>query len=226
MSSASNQLVLQLNGAHYFLLRRLHSLTGVVFAGYLAIHLLVNATIAEGGPPGREMYQVQVNRIHDLPLLRLIEWALVFAPILYHAIHGIWITLGGQPNTLSYPFGRNWLYLMQRMSAVVVLLFVLFHVLALKYGAFGARLAFEPGRAMTSIVRHMTASPLVAWVVYPLGILAACFHAANGIWTAGITWGLTTSADAQRRWGILATVVFAALFAAGMTALVASVRAG
>lgn len=226
MSSASDQLALQLSGAHYFLLRRLHSLTGVVFAGYLAIHLLVNATIAEGGPPGRESYQVQVNRIHDLPFLWLIEWGLVFAPILYHAIHGIWITLSGQPNTLSYPFGRNWLYLMQRISAVVVLLFILFHVLALKYGAFGSRLAFEPGRAMASIVRHMTASPLVAWVVYPVGILAACFHAANGIWTAGITWGLTTSADAQRRWGIFATAVFAALFAAGMTALVAAVRAG
>jgi len=226
VSSASDQMLIQISGAHYFLLRRLHSLTGIVFAGYLALHLLINATIVEGGAPGREVYQVQVNKIHDLPFLRLIEWALIFAPILYHAIHGIWITLSGQPNTLSYPFGRNWLYLMQRVSAVIVLLFVLFHVLALKYGAFGTGLAFEPQQAMRSIVRHMAANRFVAWVVYPLGILAACFHAANGIWAAGITWGLTTSAGAQRRWGIIAAAIFALLLAAGMTALIGALRAG
>ena len=36
-------------GQYHFLLRRLHSLTGIVFGGYLVVHLLINATIAQGG---------------------------------------------------------------------------------------------------------------------------------------------------------------------------------
>ena len=35
----------------------------------------------------------------------------------------------------------------------------------------------------------------------PLGILASCYHLANGFWTAAITWGLTIS-DARRTLGL------------------------
>src|SRR6187401_2058811 len=54
---------------HYFLLRRLHSLTGIVFGGYLIVHLLVNATIAQMGA----VFQTQVQKIHDLPFLWAFE---------------------------------------------------------------------------------------------------------------------------------------------------------
>ena len=37
-----------LGGKHHFLLRRLHSLTGILFGGYVAVHLIINATIAQG----------------------------------------------------------------------------------------------------------------------------------------------------------------------------------
>ena len=39
------------------------------------------------------------------------------------------------------------------------------------------------------------------WIFYLLGIWAATFHFANGLWTAAIAWGLTTTARAQKRWG-------------------------
>jgi succinate dehydrogenase / fumarate reductase cytochrome b subunit len=207
-----------IGGHHHFLLRRLHSLTGLVFGGYLIVHLLVNATIAQGGM----VYQLQVDKIHDLPFLPVVEWAFIFLPIIFHTIYGIWITLTGQPNLTNYPFGKNIFYVLQRVSAIIIVLFILFHVLALKYGLFGTTLSFEPHRALQTVALHMHAGWPIVWIIYPLGILASCYHLANGFWTAAITWGLTISAAAQRRWGFVCIALFVLTFAAGMIALAAA----
>jgi succinate dehydrogenase / fumarate reductase cytochrome b subunit len=209
-----------LGGRHYFLFRRLHSLTGLVFGGYLIVHLLVNATIAQGGV----VYQTQVDKIHSLPFLPAIEWAFIYIPIIFHTIYGIWITLTGQPNVIQYRYGKNVLYTLQRASAMVIVVFMLFHVLSLKYGLFHTNLSFDPQRALPAVVRHMHFAWWITWVVYPLGILASCFHLANGFWTAAITWGLTISAEAQKRWGCVCAGLFAVTFVAGMLALVSAAR--
>ena len=208
-------------GRYHFLLRRLHSLTGLVFGGYLVVHLLVNATIAQGG----RVYQTQVDKIHDLPFLPVIEWTFIYLPILYHTVYGVWITLTGQPNVGRYPYEKNWFYLFQRISAVIIVFFMLFHVLALKYGLFGTNLRFNPhGGALRTVAQHMETSFFITWIVYPLGILASCYHLANGFWTAAITWGLTISEASQKRWGYACAGLFAVTFVAGMIALAAAAR--
>ena len=205
-----------LGGQAHFLLRRLHSLTGLVFGGYLVVHLVVNATLSQGTNP--DIYQMQVDKIHSLPLLLILEWVLIFLPILFHALYGIWITVNGQPNVNQYPFGKNWFYLLQRISAIIIAAFIPFHVLAMK-GFFGPALRFDPHHATLTVIDHINASPLLAYFVYPLGILASCFHLANGFWTAAITWGLTVSAAAQRRWGLVCIGIFVATLACGAAAL-------
>jgi succinate dehydrogenase / fumarate reductase cytochrome b subunit len=220
-ATATDLTVPTLGGRHHFLLRRLHSLTGIVFGGYLIIHLLVNATIAQG----KNVYQTQVDKIHDLPFLPVIEWAFIYLPILYHTVYGVWITLTGQPNIDRYRYTKNVFYVLQRGSAVIIVFFMLFHVLALKYGLFGANLAFNPHRgALKTVAQHMEASFFNTSFVYPVGILASCYHLANGFWTAAITWGLTVSAGAQKRWGYACAGLFALTLIAGMVALVAAAR--
>lgn len=192
-----------------------------MFGGYLIVHLTVNATIAQGD----SMYQQQVDKIHSLPFLTAIEWSAIFIPVLFHAFYGIWITVNGRPNVGNYPYAKNIFYLLQRISAVIILLFLFFHVLSLKYGAFGESLAFEPhGGAMQSIARHFAASPWLPFVVYPLGVIAAAYHTANGFWTAAITWGLTVSSAAQKRFGQVCTGLGVVLAVLGLIAVVASVR--
>ncbi|MGB7158238.1 MAG: succinate dehydrogenase cytochrome b558 subunit [Tepidisphaeraceae bacterium] len=206
-----------LGGRAHFLIRRLHSLTGLVFGGYLVVHLLVNATIAQDPP----VYQVQVDKIHSLPFLPVIEWTFIYLPILFHTVYGAWIIATGQPNVGRYPYEKNWFYLLQRISAVILVFFILFHVLSLKYGALGVNLSFDHHEALGTVGRHLDHGFLV-WVVYPIGILASCYHLANGLWTAAITWGLTVSERSQKRWGLVCAGLFVLTFIAGMTALVAS----
>lgn len=219
-NTAPDLTVPLLGGRHHFLLRRLHSLTGIFFGLYLLVHLAVNATIAQGGM----VYQWQVNKIHELPLLPLVEWTFIYIPLLYHTIYGAWIILTGQPNTFDYPYVMNWNYLLQRISAVIIIFFVLFHVLSFKYGLFGINFAFAPDRALATVGQHFDGSVFVTFVLYPIGIIASCFHLANGFYTAGITWGLTVSAGAQRRWAAVCTIIFIMTLIAGMVALIAGIR--
>ncbi len=220
MSIATVSAPSALTAHREFLLRRLHSLTGILFGGYLLVHLAVNATIAQGGA----VYQNQVNKIHDLPFLPLIEWTFIYLPILFHTFYGMWIIVTGRPNVGSYPYAKNVYYTLQRISAIIIVVFIAFHVLSFKYGAFGLNLSFEPQRALATVGRHFSEHGWITWGLYPLGILAACFHLANGFWTAAITWGLTISAGAQRRWGLICAGLFVLSFAAGMIALIAGAK--
>lgn len=216
MSTATtSDVAVPLVGGQHFLLRRLHSLTGLVFGGYLVVHLLVNATIAQGGA----VFQTQVDKIHSLPFLPLIEWTFIYLPIIFHTIYGIWIILSGQPNVANYPYAKNIFYLAQRVSAVIIVLFMIFHVLSLKYGLLGSNLSFNPTAAMRTVATHMDVSFFITWIVYPIGILASCYHLANGFWTAAITWGLTVSKAAQKRWGLVCAGLFFVTLSAGILAL-------
>lgn len=214
----------------HFLLRRLHSLTGLVFGGYLVVHLLINATLVEGtrydGEP--TVYQQQVAKIHSLPLLPVVEVAFIYLPILFHTVYGIWITVTGKPNVANYPYGKNWFYVLQRASAIILVGFMLFHVLSMKGvfgGELGLALTFAPFHATQSTVNHMQAAWWVGYVIYPIGILASCYHLANGFWTAGITWGLTISKQSQKRWGLACVGLFVLTLVCGGAALAATLRA-
>jgi succinate dehydrogenase / fumarate reductase cytochrome b subunit len=205
-----------------FLLRRLHSLTGLVFGGYIVVHLVVNATMIQGTSP-QDIFQLQVDKIHALPFLWGVEWLFIYLPIIFHTVYGVWIILGGQPNVEKYPFAKNYFYLAQRISAVIIAFFVLFHVLGMK-GLLGSTLQFVPEDATRSTARHINSSLWVAYLVYPIGIIASCYHLANGFWTAAITWGVTISAGSQRRWGYVCTALFGFTLCCGFLALGAAIR--
>jgi succinate dehydrogenase / fumarate reductase, cytochrome b subunit len=209
-------------GHRPFYLARLHSLTGILFGGYIIVHLLINATLAEGYRTGdpQTVFQRQVNTIDSVPFLRLTVWTLIYLPIIYHTLYGLWLTYGGKPNINQYPYGKNAFYLVQRISALVLVAFIFFHVTAMK-GFWSDSLKFDRWHATESTVAHLNSRWFIGWFVYPVGIFAACYHLAYGFWTAAITWGLTISSGAQRRWGWVCLALFVFTFTCGITALVA-----
>ncbi len=213
-----------LRGIAPFLLRRLHSLSGILFGGYVLLHLAVNASLVENyrydGLP--TVYQQQVDKIHSLPFLSAISFGAILLPIIYHTIYGVYILINGKPNVADYGYTRNWLYLLQRISALVLILFIAFHYLAFK-GTFnsvlGNEMHFVPSKATESTVLHFQQHWWIGWIVYPIGVIAATFHTANGFYAAGVAWGLTISARAQRRWGGVCVGLFLFATACGLTAV-------
>jgi succinate dehydrogenase / fumarate reductase cytochrome b subunit len=69
----------------------------------------------------------------------------------------------------------------------------------------------------------MAMNGFVMPLLYAIGVLAAVFHLANGIWTMGITWGVWISPAAQRRADIACGVFGAGLAVLSLAALFGAV---
>ena len=188
-------------GRNQFLIYRLFSMAGIFPVGaYFVIHLLTNFTVLDSPA----MFQGMVDKIHSLGfLLPLVEWVFIFIPIAFHAVVGLIIISGGMPNTGSYPIAGNIRYTLQRATGMIALVFITWHVIQLHY-FFGAPFKGVGGAQFDDV--HATSSAATAiqaafWVqiCYAIGVLACSYHFANGLWTAGITWGIWMSAAAQAR---------------------------
>jgi succinate dehydrogenase / fumarate reductase cytochrome b subunit len=214
---------------HHFLLRRLHSLSGLVPIGaFVAFHLFTNMQMLLGS------FQHEVNWIHSQPALFFMEVGVLWLPIAFHGLLGLVYTFTGMPNNPAYPYGANWRYTLQRISGVLAMIFIFLHVAILRwrwelpgwYTPFFSKGISGPGGVVTDLAQYSTAvalaNPLVL-ALYVVGVLAVVYHLANGLWTAAITWGLTLSVEAQRRWGYVCIAVFVALAGCGGAALVGAV---
>jgi succinate dehydrogenase cytochrome b subunit len=205
---------------HEFLLRRLHSLSGLVPVGaYMVIHLLTNASVLDGPAT----FQRNVYAIHGLgAVLPLVEWTFIFLPLIYHALYGVLITRGALPNSGTYRYGSNVRYTLQRATGMIAFVFIFWHVFHM-HGWFHFE-AWERGvaeplhgaqfRAYNAASTAAAAlQPIIVQILYAVGVLSCVFHLANGIWTFGITWGLWVTPAAQR-WASGVSLVFGVLLAA------------
>ena len=189
---------------HEFLLRRLHSLTGLVPVGaYMVVHLLTNLSVLDG--PGT--FQRNVYAIHALGrALPIVEWGFIFLPILFHAVFGVVIIAGGLPN--SYPYAKNYRYTLQRATGMIAFAFIVWHVFHMHgwihadWWITGVVARFD-GAQFRAFNAASTASAALqsglVVVLYLIGVLSCVYHLANGIWTMGITWGVWLTPAAQRR---------------------------
>ncbi len=205
---------------NHFLLRRLHSLAGVVPVGlFLVFHLFENSRAIQGP----EAYNQVVLSINSLPFILLIEIFGIFLPLYFHAIYGIWIAADARHNVSQYSYGRNWAFLWQRITGIITLFFVTYHIWHFRVQkALGK---YDVGTAMPGLPDYFTvaeafASPL-AKVVYGIGIVAAAYHFANGLYTFLITWGITIGPRSQRVSSLVTNLLFVLVSAMGLTALFA-----
>lgn len=202
---------------HYFLIRRLHSLSGLVPVGvFLVMHLLTNASILAGP----DEFQKSVDRIHALgPLLIPVEIVFIFIPLLFHALVGFQIAYTASPNAQQYRYGGNVRYTLQRVTGYIAFFFIMYHLWHMHW--VGKPLAggkFDPHAAAATASDAIKSSFWIA-PVYAVGIIASVFHLANGIWTSLITWGITIRPASQRTAGYVCATFGVILGLVGLGAL-------
>jgi len=231
----------------HFLLRRLHSLTGLVPIGvFLLAHLTTNSTVLWGQLNGRAAlhastaadrgivtFQEEVSFLNGLPFLLLIEITL-WVSIAFHAGLGLVYAFSGSNNLKSYPYQNNWRYMLQRLSGYAGILFIFYHVATLRWGwtflvPGGAKWDFHYAASMLAAAIQggtdgVTTGGLIVSLFYFVGVSLLVFHFANGLWTMAITWGLTASAAAQRRWGYCCTALGVLLMAMAWSSIIVVVR--
>jgi succinate dehydrogenase / fumarate reductase cytochrome b subunit len=212
-----------INYSYTFLLRKLHQITGIVPLGiFFFVHMFTNAKAMNG----EASFEKAVKDIHDLPFLLFLEIFGIFIPLLFHSIYGVIISAEARQNVGTYNYGRNWFYFFQRATGIFLFIFILFHVLNLRFGLIpGLNLTPVAGNADRAfdIVAAEFAIPWVM-IVYLLGIAATAWHLAYGFWLFAVDWGIVIGEKAQK-YALYGCVALAfGLFAVGANAAFAFVR--
>ena len=193
-----------------FLMRKLHSLSGVVpVGGFMCFHLWENSRALQG----REQFDEAVAGINHMPYLPILEWGLILLPLLFHAVYGVKIALDSKPNVGRYTFTRNWMYTFQRITGLLAFAFIAYHLY--EYWAQKLTGALAPDQFYWALCHNMGKQvghvPYVA-LIYIVGIAACAFHFANGLWGFCFSWGITVSRRSQQAaagvFGLLGLALF------------------
>jgi succinate dehydrogenase / fumarate reductase cytochrome b subunit len=197
-----------------FVNRRLHSLLGVIPVGFFLVeHLYTNFAMTRG----IHEFIEQVEWIWSLPFLPLLEVVFIYIPLLYHGIYGVYIAFQAKNNVSQYGTFRNIMFMLQRVTGIITLVYVVWHVWQTRVQLFiydftSAELADHTAQILQNPV---------TLTLYIIGLLAAVFHFSNGMWSFLVSWGITVGPRAQMIstwvWG----VVFLILSYMGITSLLA-----
>jgi len=193
-----------------FILRRLHSLSGIVPIGaFLIEHFISNSESANGV----QAYNDQVKFLTSLPFVHVLEWVFIFIPLLYHGLYGLWIWYNGDSNVSDYPWTGNWMYTAQRWTGIVAFIFIGYHVIDMRF--LGVHLM---GGGYNQAFSKVWFDFQSRWIVafYVIGIVAACWHFSYGIWLFAAKWGFTVGERARRKFGYVCVAVFLVMIGMGL----------
>lgn len=231
-----------------FFFKRIHSFTGIGLALFLLIHLWTNAQVAWTVLGENDWFVQSVNTINTLPFLQLVEVTLLALPFLVHGYLGWQLSIrprylvlegeGGIPSLGDLPSNR--LYTWQRWTGMALLGLLIWHVWEMRFwkrpipipsggeGAFvphlvaltegGSVVVSSLGEGIFRVLREMFQSIWMS-ILYSSFVLIASYHAARGVFTAGITWGLLIHPKQRERWGICSQLLFALLMGLGSVAI-------
>ncbi|KAA9023179.1 succinate dehydrogenase cytochrome b558 subunit [Niallia endozanthoxylica] len=200
-------------GNREFFNRKLHSLLGVIPVGlFLTQHLIVNHFATRG----EEAFNNASHFMESLPFRYFLEIFIIFLPLLYHAIYGIYIAFTAKNNAGRYNYFRNWMFVLQRVTGVITLIFVVWHVWETRIAAaFGAEVNFQ-------MMEDILSNPFMLWF-YIICVVSAVFHFANGLWSFCISWGITMTPRSQQISTYVTMAIFVALSIVGVRAILAFV---
>ncbi len=194
----------------HFLLHRLHSLFGLLpVGGFVIFHLWENSQSRFG----QSHYNEQVvGWLQSLNYLTLVEIFVIALPLLFHIGYGFVILYGSRSDWNPYPWLHNRFYRLQRISGIGIVLFLILHVGWTRvWGIWQPDIRAD----LFSHMQSLLSNP-VTFLLYLTGLILAVFHLSNGLWTMAISWGVTTSVEAQRYWFYFCTLLALALTAMGL----------
>ncbi len=201
-----------------FVRARLGSFLAVVPLGvWTFIHVWNNLAAYDGA----QAWEKSVTT-YSHPVAQLFTAIIVLLPLVLHVAWGTGRLLTSRPNNIRYRTMDNLKYLLQRLSAVGVLLFLGAHIwLAMLHPR------FVEGRAEPfADISHEMRTHMPTLVVYVLGTLGVAFHLGNGVSSVAMGWGLVGSRRGLRHADALAWVVFLVLLAMSWAVLYALYRSG
>ncbi len=198
-----------------FLWRRLQSLTGIFPVGaFLIEHFVSNAFATNGSTTAAHAaaYNKQVAFLTGMPFVLALEVCFIYIPILYHGLYGLWIWYRGEGNVAAYPWVGNWMYTLQRWTGIFTFAYIVYHTYTMRFT--GVHILTEPEAAFWKVQQAFQNPWVVAF--YVVGVVAASWHFAYGIWLFCAKWGIIQGDKARFRLGVVCVIIGAAFIVAGI----------
>lgn len=201
---------------NHFLMRRLHSLTGIApVGGFLLFHLYENFKATQGAAA----YNESIVKINSLPMVWALEVFLIILPLYFHALYGVYIAMEARyGNVTEYPYERNWAFWLQRVTGLITLAYVTQHLYHFRFQKMLGAYAATGNLPTFDVVQQGLASNAM-FIWYIIGIVAAAYHLCNGVYTFLITWGITIGPKSQRITAVVTNSAFVLVSALGLAAL-------
>lgn len=178
------------------------------------MHMLTNYEASNGGP---ESFLGKVEWINSLPLVLFLEIFGIWLPLLYHGVYGLYVAYQARHNVNRFSYFRNQMFMWQRITGVVTLIFVVWHVYHTRFQVMLGNITHDQlGQQM-----HEVASDPIFFTLYIIGIVAATFHFTNGLWSFLVTWGITIGPRSQR----VSSYILAGLFIIMTTLFIMAITA-
>ncbi len=208
-----------------FLFRKLHQITGIMPLGlFFFVHMFTNAKAMNGA----EIFNKAVADIHHMPFLLFIEIFGIFLPLLYHSVYGIFISAEANASAVKYGYGRNVMYVFQRVTGIFLFVFLLFHLLHFRWGLFAGlgltdvAVAGNADKAFAIVAADFQSVGVL--VFYILGVATTAWHLGYGLFLFAVDWGIVIGEKAQKFALYACAAVAFALFALGTNAAFSFVR--
>ncbi|MBI3721563.1 MAG: hypothetical protein HY248_03335, partial [Fimbriimonas ginsengisoli] len=169
---------------------------------------------------GPEKFNAVIGFFAGMPkhVLLGMEVVLIWLPLLFHGVYGLFITGRAQNNAFGTTYGwtENKLYTLQRVTGIVVFLFLIYHVLTTTVNA---KLNGEQVILYSAWRDKLSGTGYLLLFVYMIGVAACSFHLCHGTWNFCIRWGLTIGDASQRAVHRFSMVLFVLVTLLGWLAL-------
>lgn len=201
-----------------FLRARVGSLFAIAPLGvWTLIHLWNNLAAFQGG----DAWEQSVTT-YSHPIAQLSTAIVVLLPLVLHTIWGFGRLLTTRPNNVRYGFFANLKYLLQRLSAIGVMLFLGAHIwLAMLH----PRLVEGHSEPFADISHEMRTN-MPTLIVYLLGTLGVAYHLGNGLSTFAMGWGVVTSRRALTKLNAVSGAVFLIVLGMAWSVIFALYKSG
>ena len=228
-----------------FFFKRIHSLTGLGLVLFLLMHLWTNSQVAWTIWWGSDGFEKSVNALNALPFLRVLEIGFLAVPLVVHGYFGwrgsvlphysVLKSIGGEPSLGDLPSNR--LYTWQRWSGLILMVLIIWHVLEMRLWhrpvpipsnvveadtwylvqlkEQGERVVSSLGKGVFLVLQETFKNIWIS-LLYTSFVVIASYHAARGVFTAGISWGILVFPLQRKRGWFWSKILFVVLVCLGM----------
>ena len=192
-------------------------MSGIVPVGLFLIEHFVSNAFATNGP---KAYADQVKFLTGLPFVLWLEIIGIYIPLAYHSLYGFYIWFRGKSNVTDYPWAGNFMYSAQRWTGAITFFYIGWHTYTMRFS--GIHLLTHSQAAFHKVQMELQ-SPW-AGAFYVIGITAASWHFAYGLYLFCAKWGITVNERSRKVMGRVCIGLAVALIAIGMATLSAFFR--